>query len=268
MGPLVGTSWKMNLTSTEATAWFGRFVPLVADLVDINLFVLPPFPAIWSAREALAGTGIAWGAQDVHPDDAGAHTGDVSAPMLADLGCRYVEIGHHERRRDRGETPALIARKVAAVVRSGMTPLLCVGEVERAPLATVVEAIRVDLAVCLGGVASSAHGGLVVAYEPAWAIGEGSAPADPGHVGEVQRAIAVFLAGTLGWRAVPVLYGGSVDIDSATRLAGEPGVDGLFVGRYALDPGRFARIVTTVLAGRMSALGPLTPLDAAEERAR
>jgi triosephosphate isomerase (TIM) len=244
--PLIGTSWKMNLTSTEAAAWFDRFVPFVADLSDRDLFVLPPYPSIWVARLCLAGTGIAWGAQDVHPDDAGAHTGDVSAPMIADLGCRYVEVGHSERRRDHGETPPLIAAKVAAVLRSGMTPILCVGEERRAEAGSVVPPLLTDLERCLVGIAPGDVGGIVVAYEPAWAIGEGASAADPGYVGVVQRAIAGWLRRRSGRPAVRVLYGGSVDEEAAPRLAVEPGVDGLFVGRFALDPERFARIVRAV----------------------
>src|SRR3990170_7554934 len=117
----------MNLTSSDAAGYLGTLRSLLDELDAVDLFVLPPFTAIWVAREQLAGTGIRWGAQDVHPDDAGAHTGDVSAPMLADLGCTIVEVGHSERRRDHGETDALVARKVAAAQRWGMTALVCVG---------------------------------------------------------------------------------------------------------------------------------------------
>jgi len=128
IAPLVGTSWKMNLTPSLAAAYCAELRALVADVDDRTLFVLPPFPAIAAARAALTGSNVAWGAQDVHPDDSGAHTGDVSAPMLADLGCTLVEVGHHERRRDHHEDDELIARKVAAVQRWGMTAILCVGE--------------------------------------------------------------------------------------------------------------------------------------------
>ena len=236
----------MNLTTTEAAVWFDRFVPLVAGLVDRDLFVLPPYPSIWLARSRLAGTAIAWGAQDVHPLDAGAHTGDVSAPMLADLGCRYVEVGHSERRRDDGETPPLIAAKVAAVLRSGMTPILCAGEERRGEPASVVPPLLADLERCLDGIEPADVGRIVVAYEPAWAIGEGASAAEPEHVGAVQRAIAVWLSRRSAGSAVRVLYGGSVDEGTASHVAAEPGVDGLFVGRFALDPERFARIVRSV----------------------
>ena len=133
MRPLIGTGWKMNLTSTQAEGWLRAFVPLAEGLAGRDLFVLPPFPALWVARRELAGTRIAWGAQDLHPVDRGAHTGDVSAEMLVDLGCTYVEVGHSERRAEHGETDALVAAKVRAALRWGLTPILCVGE--RAPWA-------------------------------------------------------------------------------------------------------------------------------------
>ncbi|MCJ7709937.1 MAG: triose-phosphate isomerase, partial [Chloroflexi bacterium] len=129
--PLVGTSWKMNLVPSEARAWLEAARPALAAIADRDLFVLPAFPAITVAREVLAGGNVWWGAQDVHPDDAGACTGDVSAPMLADLGCRFVEVGHAERRRDHGETPAVVAAKLRAVLRWGMDPIVCIGDRER-----------------------------------------------------------------------------------------------------------------------------------------
>ena len=242
MRPLIGTSWKMNLTSSEADAWFTALLPLVADLDDRDLFVLPPFTAIWMARQRLQGTAIAWGAQDVHPADGGAHTGDVSAPMLADLGCRYVEIGHSERRRDHGETPELINAKIAAVLRWGMRPLLCTGEPTRMDTDDAARLLQADLSQCLAGIAPADLSRLVVAYEPWWAIGDGAAPAEPQQVGKIHRSLAASLADRARGEPVPVIYGGSVDAGIAADLLAEDGVDGLFVGRYALDPVSFGRV--------------------------
>jgi len=245
MRPLIGTSWKMNLTASEADAWFTAVLPLVAHLADRDLFVLPPFTDIWVARERLQGTVIGWGAQDVHPAEGGAHTGDISAPMLADLGCRYVEIGHSERRRDHGETPDLLTAKIAAVLRWGMRPLLCTGE--PAPMDTddAVRLLLADLDRCLAGIAPADLTRLVVAYEPWWAIGDGAVAAVPEQVGTIHRSLAAWLEDRANGQAVPVIYGGSVGVDIASRLLAEPGVDGLFVGRYALDPVNFARIAAT-----------------------
>jgi triosephosphate isomerase len=245
MRPLIGTSWKMNLTSSEADSWFTAVLPRVVHLADRDLFVLPPFTAIWVARERLQGTTIAWGAQDVHPADGGPHTGDVSAPMLADLGCRYVEIGHSERRRDHGESPELVNAKIAAVLRWGMHPLLCSGEPTPMNTDATVQLLLADLGRCLAGVDPADLSRLVVAYEPWWAIGQGAVPADPEAVGQIQRSIAAWLADRANGQAVPVIYGGSVDVDVAPHLLAQDGVDGLFVGRYALDPVDFARIAAT-----------------------
>src|SRR3979411_3256421 len=126
MRPLIGTSLKMNLTSSAAATDFDALPPTVAALTSCEVFVLPPFTAIWVARDRLRGSNVSWGAQDVHADDGGAHTGDVSAPMLADLGCTFVEVGHSERRRDHGETDDMVGLKVRQVLRHHMTPIMCV----------------------------------------------------------------------------------------------------------------------------------------------
>ena len=250
---LIGTSWKMNLTSTEAAGYCTTLRPLVEDVTDRELFVLPPFTAIWAVRHELAGSRIRWGAQDVHPLDRGAHTGDVSAPMLADLGCAYVELGHAERRRDHGVTDAHVAAQVAAVQRWGMTAIVCVGEVQLAPIAPTMALIERQLAALDG----ADPGRVVVAYEPVWAIGDGSTPARPEWIGEIHTAIHARLADRLpGGDSIPVIYGGSVDSARAAGILAQPGVDGLFVGRSALDPHEFARIAHVALPDPTVEPGP------------
>jgi triosephosphate isomerase len=243
MRPLIGTSWKMNLTSSEADRWFRTFVPLVEGLDDRDLFVLPPFPAIWVARERLRSTRVAWGAQDVHPDDAGPHTGDVSAPMLADLGCRYVEVGHSERRRDHGETPELIAAKVAAVLRSGMEVVLCTGEREVAPLETVVPALEADLERCLARLSADQLDRVIVAYEPVWAIGTGRTPTMD-EIHEMHAAIreALRVSAGSGSSTIRILYGGSVKPENAAEILALPQVDGALIGGASLKAADFLRI--------------------------
>jgi triosephosphate isomerase len=231
---LIGTSLKMNLTSSEAAAYFDALRPMVAPLAACELFVLPPFTSIWVARDRLRDSNVAWGAQDVHPQDSGAHTGDVSAPMLADLGCTFVEVGHSERRRDHGESDELVAHKVRQVLRHHMTPIMCVGEprpdTPKVALDHVLEQARAGLRL----VPEQDRGRIVIAYEPVWAIGEGAAAADPAHIGAIHRALH-----ELGAR---VIYGGSVDPLTAGPILSQHGVDGLFVGRAALDPKGFAAI--------------------------
>jgi triosephosphate isomerase len=232
--PLIGTSLKMSFTSSEAAAYFDALRPMVAPLASCELFVLPPFTSIWVAREHLRNSNVAWGAQDVHAEEAGAHTGDVSARMLVDLGCSFVEVGHSERRRDHGESDELVAHKVRQVLRHQMTPIMCVGE----PRPGSPEAAR-DHAVMqaqtgLSLVAKQDRNRVVIAYEPVWAIGVGVTPAEPEHIGAVHRGLH-----ELGVR---VIYGGSVDSLTAGPILSQDGVDGLFVGRAALDPKQFAAI--------------------------
>jgi triosephosphate isomerase len=234
MRPLIGTSLKMNLTSSEAAAYFDALRPMVAPLAGCELFVLPPFTSIWVARDRLRDSNVAWGAQDVHAEDAGAHTGDVSAPMLADLGCVFVEVGHSDRRRDHGESDELVAHKVRQVLRHHMTPIMCVGEPSPGAPHAALEHVLRQARAGLGMVPDQDRDRVVIAYEPVWAIGVGAAPADSAHVGAVHRGLR-----ELGAR---VIYGGSVDPLTAGPILAEDGVDGLFVGRAALDPGRFAAI--------------------------
>lgn len=242
----------MNLLPSTAPAWFGAVLRGIAtpssDLgaADREWFVLPPFPALAAAQASLHGSPIRWGAQDVHEDDAGAHTGDVSAPMLADLGCTIAEIGHSERRRDHGETTPRISGKVRAALRWGLTPLLCVGEATQGERDAAIGLVEEDLTGALGSLGPADLAKVVVAYEPAWAIGEGAQAADLDHVAALHGAIRGWLDGR-GATAVRVLYGGSVNRANAADLLTVPGVDGLFVGRAALDPEAFVAIATVPL---------------------
>jgi triosephosphate isomerase len=232
--PLIGTGLKMNLTSSEAATYFDELRPLLAPLTSCELFVLPPFTSIWVARDRLRGSNISWGAQDVHGDDAGAHTGDISASMLADLGCTFVEVGHSERRRDHGETDESVAVKVRQVLRHDMTPIMCVGEPRTGSPESALDHVLRQARTGMSLVPEADRGRVVIAYEPVWAIGEGAVAADPAHIGAVHRGLHEL--------AARVIYGGSVDALSAAPILAEAGVDGLFVGRAALDPRQFAAI--------------------------
>ena len=238
---LVGTSWKMNFTAAETRVYLRTLVPLVDDLHMRDLFVLPPFTSLWVAREELSGTTIAWGAQDVHESLSGAHTGDISAPMLVDLGCRYVEVGHSERRRDHGERDSHIARKVATAIQCGLEVIVCVGESHPMPTPMARSVVLRHLGAILGASQSQELARVVVAYEPYWAIGAGASPASVDHVSAVHLAVRDWL-GARGCTAPRVVYGGSVGPDTCGDMLAQPEVDGLFVGRAALDPVEFARI--------------------------
>jgi triosephosphate isomerase len=225
------------------------------------VFLLPPFVAIDAVREELASSAILYGAQNVHDEDVGAHTGEISAPMLAELGCRIVEVGHSERRRDQCETDELIGRKVRAILRHRMWPLVCIGESgpERAA-GRAEEVVRGQLHTIFGGLSGADLPSVLVAYEPWWAIGVGSVAAPLDHVARLHALIHDWLCGRESeGNDVPVLYGGSVDLTNAGALLATAGVDGLFVGRAALDPDVFARIVMTAPAtaqGQPSSAGP------------
>jgi triosephosphate isomerase len=232
--PLIGTGLKMNLTSTQAAAYFDDLRPRVSSLTSCELFVLPPFTSIWVARDRLRGSNVAWGAQDVHHADAGAHTGDVSAPMLADLGCSFVEVGHYERRRDHGETYETVGPKVRQVLHHGMTPILCVGETGRVGPEAALEHVLRQARIGMSLVPDADRQRIVIAYEPIWAIGQGAVAADPAYIGVVHRGLHD-IAGR-------VIYGGSVDALGAGPILAEAGVDGLFIGRAGLDPEQFAAI--------------------------
>ena len=182
MSAWVGSGWKMNKTRVEALDWTDAVADRLPGGVPhgVRAFVLPPFTCLRDVAERLDGTGVAVGAQNVHWDDAGAWTGEISGPMLRDCGATMVEIGHSERRAHFGETDATVARRVEAALRHGLTPLVCVGETAAERDAGRADAVlerqtRAALAPARGGGAE-----VVVAYEPVWAIGLGGTPAGPG----------------------------------------------------------------------------------------
>jgi triosephosphate isomerase len=228
----------MNKTIGEAEAYARSLAAYASGRSSTRQwFVIPPFTALARVAHVLAGTGILVGAQDVHPETDGAHTGDISGRMLLDAGATLVEIGHQERRRDHHEDDVLVRAKVRRALDSGLRPLLCVGEIgyERtfgAATSTVDRQIRI----ALHGLAPDEWDRVMVAYEPAWSIGTDGTPASPSQVAEVHDVIreAVHAIGGDGDH-VPVLYGGGVRPENTAELVALVGVDGLFVGRAALD---------------------------------
>ena len=248
--PLVGTSWKMNKTSRQAQDYLekvGELLPSPA----ADLFVLPPFTALYPVSRQLreGASQIGFGAQNVHWDDLGAFTGEVSAPMLTELGCRYVELNHQERRRWFGETDQTANWKVQAALRHGLTPILCLGEELQQDWPEVERFLEGQLGRLLDGVSREDSGELVLAYEPRWAIGAAQA-ASAGHVARVHGYLRQHLAERFGpepARRTRIIYGGSVTLENTPELVALPEVDGLFIGRAALDPAGFAAIVQAAL---------------------
>jgi len=246
---LVGTSWKMNKTLAEATAYVDDLVGAgVPDVVDA--FILPPHTALAAVRDRLPrDSRIRLGAQNAHWAAEGAATGEVSMRMVRDAGATIVEIGHSERRTEFGETDEHVACKVAAALDHGLTALVCVGEPRDVRDAGgsedhVVAQVRSSLSMVSGADSTS----VLLAYEPVWAIGEGGSPASPEQVAPVVRAVRRVMAERLIGEAGTVLYGGSVDDTNATELLEGAGADGLFVGRAGLSATGFARLLSVCAA--------------------
>jgi len=247
--PLIAGNWKMHNNHFEAIALTQKlgFALTDKDFRAVDVAVLPPFTALRSVQTLIDGDKLRllYGAQDVSPHPDGAYTGDVSARMLAKLGCQFVLAGHSERRQYHDEDDALVNAKVKAILQSDMTPLLCVGE----PL-EVRQAgrhLEYSLSQLDGGLADLTAGqvaGLVIAYEPVWAIGTGEV-ATPRDAQEVCRALRDRISavhGDVAAASVRILYGGSVKADSMPAIMAEPDVDGALVGGASLDAGEFVRI--------------------------
>lgn len=239
---LIGAGQKMYLTRSEARAWMQHVAAHTRHLRHVSLFVLPSFVWLRDAQEILTGTHVRWGSQNVHWEDRGAWTGEVSPLMVKELGATIVEIGHSERRTHFGETDATVNRKVHAALRHGLTPLVCIGEQER-DAALAEDVLPRQLAALFDGVPPERWPEVVVAYEPVWAIGK-DRPADIPYLTERFGQLYRWLTEhnpAYGGR-VAVLYGGSVDPASAPDLLALPHIGGLFIGRSALDPAAFCRM--------------------------
>jgi triosephosphate isomerase len=247
MRPLVVGNWKMNGTEDEARALLADLLGRLAAGGGAAVAIAPPFTALRTVGEAIRGTDIALAAQDLHPSSHGAFTGEISARMLVALGVRYVIVAHSERRRLCHETDADAAAKVASAVLAGIVPILCVGEQESERMAgSTFEVLERQVTRGISKILPLRSEGLVIAYEPVWAIGTGRT-ATPAQAGEAHDAIRETLARTAGAdaaRAVRLLYGGSVTAQNAAALLRVPGVDGALVGGASLVTESFAAIVT------------------------
>lgn len=243
--PILAANWKMHKTIAEAVRFVEDFLPRVTDVEGVEIVLAPPHPCLERVAQALQGSAVRLAAQNVHPEPQGAFTGEVSVPMLADVGCTYTIVGHSERRAIFGETDAFIAQKVAALLARGIRPIMCVGESlaqrEAGKTFTVVET---QLEGGLQGLEAPQAGELVVAYEPVWAIGTGRT-ATPEMAQEVHGFIRQQLEKRFGVEAgrVRIQYGGSVKPGNVYELMAQPDVDGALVGGASLDPESFARIV-------------------------
>ena len=242
--PLVAANWKMHKTTGEAADFFERFVGELGDLGGVEIAVAPPYTSLHVAVDHARRTPIGVLAQNVHEAEAGAFTGEVSIPMLADLGVAGAIVGHSERRQLFGETDEALARKVPALLDAGLLPILCCGETESERDADETEAVlERQVTADLAAVADSDLSRLVIAYEPIWAIGTGRT-ATPDQAEEAIGFIRGLIAGRdeAAGQATRILYGGSVKPDNAAELFAREGIDGGLVGGASLDPDDFTAI--------------------------
>ncbi len=236
----------MNKTVGEAVEFARALAASFPGAADRDVAIAPPFTVLHALSSILRGTAIALCAQDVHGEDRGAFTGEVSAPMLLDAGCRYGLAGHSERRRLFGESNEDVNRKAKALLRAGLTPVLCVGEsLEEREADQTTSVVRRQLKEGLNNLSADDIRRSIVAYEPVWAIGTGRT-ASPEQAEEVHRFIRQFverMAGKERADAIRILYGGSVNPANAGALMAQKDVDGVLVGAASLDVDSFRKII-------------------------
>ena len=250
-GLWIGTGWKMNKVLAEAEAY-------VRDLRDhlekkntgVRVFIVPPFTVLSRVCELVKGSPVMVGAQNMHWEEKGSFTGEISPTMIKDCGVHLVELGHSERRAQFGETDFSVNKKVLAALRHGLKALICVGEtaLER-EFGVAKESVIRQVKIALSGMPDSKIGDIILAYEPVWAIGDRGTPAEPEYANAVHILIREAVLDLFGGKAdqqVPVLYGGSVNIENAHAFIKQPDVDGLFVGRAAWDVNGFIQLIQIV----------------------
>lgn len=243
---VIAGNWKMFKTVAETRAFFSAFKPLVASTTHCDIVVAPTFTSLAAAAESAGGSNIAISAQNMHQEKQGAFTGEISAAMLVEAGCRYVILGHSERRHIFGETDAMIAKKTAAALDAGLIPIVCVGETLDERNGNQTESVlATQCAGGLGALTDEQFSRILLAYEPVWAIGTGRT-ATPEMAGDAHRFLRSHLASRFtSDRAADlrILYGGSVKPDNIRGLMAQLEIDGALVGGASLEAASFASIV-------------------------
>lgn len=246
---IIGSGWKMNNTVADSMALLDDLEKELEDFADFPLYVLPPFTALSAVEMRLDGwKQMDFGAQNMHWEESGAFTGEISAKMLKELDCKYVELNHQERRAYFNETNETTNKKVHAALKHELRPILCLGEEAILPDAGVRSFLEIQMDEMLAGVDREKIPKILFAYEPRWAIGKTEA-APVTHIRKVHGIIRSILAGKYGENIAAetyILYGGSVDSENAVEIAVQDGVDGLFIGRCGLNAKTFAGIISNV----------------------
>ena len=253
--PLMAGNWKMNINHIEAIALVQKLAYTFndEDYANVDIAVIPPFTDIRSVQTLVDGDKLRlkYGAQDVSAADKGAYTGEISGAMLAKLGCTFAIVGHSERRQYHGETDATVNAKTKAALRYELTPIVCVGEgLDIRKEGTHVEYTLAQVTGALAGLSADQIAGLVIAYEPVWAIGTGEV-ATPEDAQEVCGAIRETIRKDHGGAAdkVRILYGGSMKADNVAAIMAQPDVDGGLVGGASLDPDEYVAVCRFRLHG-------------------
>ena len=244
--PLIAANWKMYKTPAEACAYADQFLPLVAGHTRDEIAICPTFLCLEAFADRVKGSAVLVGAQDMHSEKEGAYTGEVSAPMLRSIGVSHVILGHSERRHYNHETDWDVNCKLHAALSFGMTPILCIGEVqEEREEGRTNDVLLRQLKIGLEGLKADVAQPIVIAYEPIWAIGSGQS-ASPEIANETHAFIRDAVRQRLGAAiadGMRILYGGSVKPENTAQLMREPEIDGALVGGGSLAPESFARIV-------------------------
>ena len=249
----IAGNWKMNLNRGQSLSLVQSLVESLRGVSDVDIAVCPPAVYLGELGKALHATNIGLGAQNVNSKAEGAYTGEISCSMLKDVGCRYVILGHSERRAIYGETDSMVNEKLHAVLAAGLTPIVCVGEtLEQREAGQTQQVVRSQCIGSLAGLTEDQMLKTVLAYEPVWAIGTGKT-ASPAQAEEVHKDIrslleTQFSVGTA--QKIIVLYGGSVKADNAQELLSEPNIDGALVGGASLKQDSFEGIIKAATSVR------------------
>ena len=243
--PIIIANWKMYKTRAEAASFCDAFLPLIADVQDVDTVICAPFTQLDVLQQKLSGTAVAYGAQNFYPAAEGAFTGEVSLPMLQELGVQYVIIGHSERREILKEDEALVQQKVQAAYAAGIQPILCVGErLEQREAGQTIAVCTGQMLSAMDGLTDAQLATLIVAYEPIWAIGTGktaTAADAQAVIGAVRTAVAEKYGSAVA-DTMRFQYGGSVKPENIAELMAEPDIDGALVGGASLKAESFAQL--------------------------
>jgi triosephosphate isomerase len=240
---IVAGNWKMNTLAAGARDLARAVVEGVKSIDGVTTIVCPPFPYLPAVAEVIAGSKVALGAQNCHSETGGAYTGEVSAQMLLDVGCRYVIVGHSERRHGMHESDALVNYKLHTAIEAGLHVILCIGEtLEERKTRRMERVFERQVVAALAGLKPDGLSRLIIAYEPVWAIGTGET-ATPEQAQSAHAYIRSHLAKLYGTDSTPILYGGSVKADNAATLFSQPDVDGGLIGGASLKAADFLAIV-------------------------